>query len=73
MDKKVIYYFSKITLLTLAFILVINFATGFFDNFNFNFLNNSENKSKVIETTKADQNSENFIESGTKDLIIAPV
>lgn len=73
MDKKVIYYFSKITLLTLAFILLINFATWFLDSLNFDSLSKWKQDSKVIETTKADQNSENFIESGKKDLIIAPI
>jgi hypothetical protein len=60
MDKKVIYYFLKITLLTFAFLVVINLTTGFLDNFNINNIE-EENKETVINQTKADQNSETFV------------
>lgn len=72
MDKKVIYYFLKITLLTFAFIVVINLATGFFNNFTLN-TSKTETDSTVINKTEADKNSDNFIPAWTQNMIIAPV
>lgn len=71
MDKKVIFYFLKITLLTWAFILAINFFTGFLDNLNIN--NPLKSKETLITKTEADKNSDNFVEAWAKDLIIAPI
>lgn len=71
MDKKVIFYFLKITLLTWAFILAINFFTGFLDNLNIN--NPLKSKEALITKTEADKNSDNFVEAWAKDLIIAPI
>lgn len=71
MDKKVIYYFLKITLLTFAFIVVINFATGFFNNFSFN--SKTETNSSVISKTEADKNSDNFVQAWNQNMIIASV
>lgn len=71
MDKKVIFYFLKITLLTWAFILAINFFTGFLDNLNIN--NPLKSKEDLITKTEADKNSDNFVEAWAKDLIIAPI
>lgn len=71
MDKKVIFYFLKITLLTWAFILAINFFTGFLDNLNIN--NPLKSKENLITKTEADKNSDNFVEAWAKDLIIAPI
>jgi hypothetical protein len=60
MDKKVIYYFLKITLLTFAFVVVINLAIGFFNNFTLN-TSKIETNSTIISKTEADKNSDNFV------------
>lgn len=72
MDKKVIYYFLKITLLTFAFIVVINLATGFFNNFTLN-TSKTETDSTVISKTEADKNSDNFVSAWNQNMIIAPI
>lgn len=72
MDKKVIYYFLKITLLTFAFLVVINLTTGFLDNFNIN--NKKEGtKESIITQTDTDENSETFVAAGTQNIVIAPI